>query len=156
MSISRLSFSTRVGSFTVTEEDGVIVRIAFGAKSGAQDETKTLKEARRQLRAYAEGKRISFTFPYRWTGTPFQDAVWKALEQIPFGKLLSYGAIAEQIGKPGGARAVGNAAGHNPLPIVVPCHRVIASGKRLGGFGPGPTWKKKLLSLEGTLSGLRS
>jgi methylated-DNA-[protein]-cysteine S-methyltransferase len=80
-------------------------------------------------------------------GTPFQQAVWKALLQIPCGETRTYGQIAEQIGRPRAARAVGQAVGSNPLPIVVPCHRVVAS-TGLGGFGGGLAMKKRLLALE--------
>lgn len=151
----RLAFETELGPLTVTAEDDTVVKISFRFDKLAIEETPVLKQARAQLRDFAAGKRRDFTFSYRWAGTPFQDSVWRTLEKIPYGKLLSYGELAEKAGCPGGARAVGGAVGSNPLPFVVPCHRVIASGKRLGGFGPGPEWKKRMLALEGTLEGLK-
>jgi len=151
----KLAFETSLGPLTVTADDDTVVKIDFRFEKLALEETPVLKQARAQLQAFADGKRKDFTFSYRWAGTPFQDSVWRALEKVPYGKLLSYGELAEKVGRPGGARAVGGAVGSNPLPFVVPCHRVIASGKRLGGFGPGPEWKKRLLALEGTLAGLK-
>ena len=82
-------------------------------------------------------------------GTVFQRSVWEALRAIPYGQTLSYGALAARVGKPGAARAVGSALGENPLCIVVPCHRVLAAGGKLGGFSAGLDWKRRLLRLEG-------
>lgn len=152
--MERVSFDTELGPLTLTEDDGAIVRIEF-RDGKAAGRSLVLSEAKRQLREYAAGDRDTFTFPYRWAGTPFQDRVWKTLEAIPFGGLLSYGEVAEKVGRPGGARAVGGAVGSNPLPLVVPCHRVIASNAKLGGFGPGSAWKRRLLKLEGSLERVR-
>jgi methylated-DNA-[protein]-cysteine S-methyltransferase len=82
-------------------------------------------------------------------GTPFQQNVWRALQKIPRGKTRSYGEIARQIGKPEAVRAVGGACGVNPIPIFVPCHRVLAANKKLGGYSGGLNWKRKLLAHEG-------
>ncbi|HSC35545.1 MAG TPA: methylated-DNA--[protein]-cysteine S-methyltransferase, partial [Thermodesulfobacteriota bacterium] len=84
-------------------------------------------------------------------GTPFQKSVWKKLLDIPYGETATYGDVAERVGKPGAARAVGNAVGANPIPIVIPCHRVLASNG-LGGYSGGIDIKKDLLRIEGTLS----
>lgn len=81
-------------------------------------------------------------------GTPFQQSVWRALEKIPLGQTRSYGEIAQAIGKPKGVRAVGGACGANPIPVLVPCHRVLAAKGRLGGFSGGLGWKRKLLARE--------
>ncbi len=148
-------FDTVLGPLTITEEDETITRISFRPDRMALDDSPLLRQAKKELQDYAAGKRKDFSFPVRLSGTPFQVAVYKRLSEVPYGKLLSYGELAEKVGKPGGARAVGGAVGNNPLPFVVPCHRVIASGKKLGGFGPGPDWKKRLLALEGALDGLR-
>jgi len=86
--------------------------------------------------------------PLRLRGTRFQLAVWGALQEIPYGQAVTYGELAELVGRPRAARAVGRAVGTNPLPILVPCHRVVAAGG-LGGYGPGPSWKERLLALEG-------
>jgi methylated-DNA-[protein]-cysteine S-methyltransferase len=90
----------------------------------------------------------AFSLPLRPSGTDFQRRVWKALEGIPYGDTASYGDIAKAIGAPGSARAVGAANGANPLPIVVPCHRVIGTNGSLTGYGGGIDRKRKLLALE--------
>lgn len=105
-------------------------------------------EARRQLREYFRGERRTFDLPLRANGTAFQLAVLEALGEIPYGATASYGEVARRIGRPGAARAVGAANGRNPLPIVIPCHRVIGSDGGLTGFGGGIATKKALLELE--------
>jgi methylated-DNA-[protein]-cysteine S-methyltransferase len=107
-----------------------------------------LLEAERQLREYFAGKRHSFSVPLDMRGTPFQQNVWKALLQIPFGQTRSYRDIAEQLGHPKALRAVGAANGRNPLSIVVPCHRVIGASGKLTGFAGGLETKAHLLDLE--------
>lgn len=81
-------------------------------------------------------------------GTEFQKSVWRALGQIPFGKTKSYGEIAQAIGRPGAVRAVGGACGANPIPVLIPCHRVLAANKKIGGFSSGLKWKRILLARE--------
>ena len=105
-------------------------------------------EVFRQLDAYFAGELTRFSLPLRLAGTAFQNTVWTALCDIPFGATISYGALAARIGKPGASRAVGGANGANPLPIVVPCHRVIGSDKSLTGFGGGIETKRFLLEHE--------
>ena len=105
-------------------------------------------EARRQLDAYFAGDLTAFDLPLAPGGTAFQLSVWRALRAIPYGETVSYGAIARAIGRPGASRAVGAANGANPLPIVVPCHRVIGSTGKLTGFGGGLDTKAALLALE--------
>ncbi len=83
------------------------------------------------------------------TGTPFQQAVWRALGKIPVGQTRNYGELARAIGKPKGVRAVGGACGANPIPVLVPCHRVLAANRKLGGFSGGLDWKRRLLDREG-------
>jgi len=109
------------------------------------------REAGRQLAAYFRGERTTFDLQLNPAGTPFQLAVWKALEGIPFGETRSYGDVARSIGRPGAARAVGLANGRNPLAIVVPCHRVIGSTGTLVGYGGGLNVKQALLDLESTV-----
>ncbi|HXR48108.1 MAG TPA: methylated-DNA--[protein]-cysteine S-methyltransferase [Candidatus Limnocylindrales bacterium] len=87
--------------------------------------------------------------PLDTAGTEFQQAVWRELRKISFGKTKSYGEIAQAIGKPKAVRAVGGACGANPIPVLVPCHRVLAANKKLGGFSGGLNWKRKLLAREG-------
>lgn len=105
-------------------------------------------EARRQLKEYFAGKRQVFDLKLAPNGTPFQRQVLDALQQIPYGETASYADIARKLGRPGAARAVGAANGRNPLPIVIPCHRVIGSKGALTGFGGGIETKKALLALE--------
>jgi len=111
-----------------------------------------LAEAIAQLRSYFAGERREFTLPLRAGGTPFQERVWDALRQVPFGATISYGELARRIGQPLAARAVGAANGANPLPIVVPCHRVIGADHSLTGFGGGLETKRFLLAHEARLT----
>jgi O-6-methylguanine DNA methyltransferase len=106
-----------------------------------------------ELEEYFAGKRRDFTFPLDLRGTDFQLACWRALLAIPYGETRSYAAIARAVGKPNAFRAVGMANNRNPVAIVVPCHRVIASDGTLCGYGGGLDVKRKLLELEGSLSG---
>jgi len=111
-----------------------------------------LEAALRQLCEYLEGRRRAFELPVRLSGTPFQMRVWRALQRIPYGETRSYGEVARMVGGPGAARAVGAANGANPVAIVVPCHRVIQSDGRLGGYGGGRRIKQFLLDLERRVS----
>src|SRR5271170_6647660 len=106
------------------------------------------KEAIRQLKAYFAGKLTEFELPLVLAGTEFQLLVWRNLQKIPYGETVSYGQLAKRIGKPEASRAVGLANGSNPIPIIIPCHRVIGSNGHLTGFGGGIPLKKKLLALE--------
>ena len=111
-----------------------------------------LGEVRRQLEAYAGGRRTEFTLELDLRGSSFELGVWAALARIPFGRTRTYGELAEDLARPGAARAVGAAAGRNPIPIVVPCHRLVARGG-LGGFTGGLERKRALLALEGLAVG---
>lgn len=101
-----------------------------------------------QLRSYATGDRKIFDLPFRLSGTPFQNKVWQALLDVPYGQTCTYGELAKKIGNPLGARAVGGALNRNPLGIVVPCHRVVGANGELIGFAGGLDLKKRLLELE--------
>ena len=107
-----------------------------------------------ELEEYFAGKRREFTFPLDLRGTEFQKACWRALLAIPYGETRTYADIARAVGKPNAFRAVGMANNRNPIAIVVPCHRVIASDGTLCGYGGGLDVKRKLLELEGALSGV--
>jgi methylated-DNA-[protein]-cysteine S-methyltransferase len=107
-----------------------------------------LREAARQLGEYFRGERRDFLLPLDLMGTPFQLRVWRALLRIPYAETRNYADLAREIGSPSAARAVGSANGANPVAIIVPCHRVIASGGDLGGYSAGLDFKKKLLALE--------
>ncbi|MEK6801810.1 MAG: methylated-DNA--[protein]-cysteine S-methyltransferase [Nitrospirota bacterium] len=116
-----------------------------------------VEEAQAQLLAYIEGTRREFSFPVDYSaGTPFQRKVWKAIARIPYGRVRSYQWVAMRVGGKQYARAVGMALGANPVPIVVPCHRIISHDGSLGGFSCGLPLKRRLLNLEGTLNQLRN
>ncbi|HET7650300.1 MAG TPA: methylated-DNA--[protein]-cysteine S-methyltransferase [Gammaproteobacteria bacterium] len=110
-----------------------------------------LREAIRQLQAYFDGRLRNFELPLAPEGTAFQLKVWRALRTIPYGKTWSYGELARHIRNPSASRAVGAANGQNPIPVIVPCHRVIGADGSLTGFGGGLAIKQKLLALEGAL-----
>ena len=139
-----LSPSTRRASFRRKQS------LADGLMAGL------LTEAQMQLMEYFEGTRREFSFPVDWSaGTPFQRKVWKAITRIPYGRARSYQWVAARVGGKQYARAVGMALGANPVPVVVPCHRIIAHDGSLGGFSCGLPLKRRLLNLEGTLAQLR-
>ena len=110
--------------------------------------TELLSMATIQLDEYFQGKRTTFSLPFKLTGTPFQLAVWKELQNIPYGKTTSYKEIAQKINKPKACRALGMANNKNPLPIIIPCHRVIGSNGKLIGYAGGLKLKNYLLELE--------
>ena len=110
--------------------------------------TELLSMASIQLDEYFQGKRTTFSLPFKLTGTPFQLAVWKELQNIPYGQTTSYKEIAQKINKPKAYRAVGMANNKNPLPIIIPCHRVIGSNGKLIGYAGGLKLKNYLLELE--------
>ncbi len=107
-----------------------------------------LKEAILQLSEYFAGERTNFDLKMYLSGTEFQKQVWNGLVEIPYGKTISYGELATSLNSPGGMRAVGAANGQNPIPIIIPCHRVIAADGSLGGYTGGLGIKRKLLDLE--------
>jgi methylated-DNA-[protein]-cysteine S-methyltransferase len=144
-----------VGPLSVAKnERGEIVEIHFGGR--IKDEWRrddfAFNEVALQLREYFDGKRREFDLPLVPAGTPFQQSVWNVLRTIPYGGTWSYLDVANAIGKPAACRAVGAANGANPLPIVVPCHRVIGVNGSLTGFGGGIDVKRRLLALEGGTS----
>jgi epoxyqueuosine reductase len=118
-----------------------------------EESASRLRTYTRELEEYFAGSRREFTFPLDLRGTEFQLACWRALQQIPYGETRTYADIARVVGRPLGFRAVGMANNRNPVAIVVPCHRVIASDGTLCGYGGGLDIKRKLLELEGALSG---
>jgi len=128
---------------------GWLSRVAPGAKRNAAFAPN--REAIRQVLEYLEGKRTDFDVPLDLRGTPFQQAVWSALLAIPYGETRSYADVARSVGKPDAVRAVGTANGANPVPLIVPCHRVIQSGGKLGGYGGGLDLKRRLLAMEQSL-----
>jgi methylated-DNA-[protein]-cysteine S-methyltransferase len=147
----------------VVDEAGAVVRIEFGKGRDSQKITEKMRErgievvedptrtaaVSRQLEEYFAGKRREFDLVLAPKGTPFERSVWDELRRIPFGETRSYGEIARAIGRPSASRAVGRANGANPIPIVVPCHRVIGANGSLTGFGGGLEAKSRLLEIEG-------
>ncbi len=118
-------------------------------------EAEPFHEAIEQLQEYFAGERVDFDLPLAPQGTPFQLKVWKALQKIPYGETISYAELARRIGNPAAVRAVGAANGSNPIPIIIPCHRVIGSNGALVGYGGGLHIKKALLALEKTQNAKR-
>jgi methylated-DNA-[protein]-cysteine S-methyltransferase len=146
---------TPIGELLLAGQDGALAMIGFPKGSMRRDpepewiyNEKPLARARQQLQEYFAGERREFDLPLELTGTEFQISVLKALQQIPYGETVSYGDVAKRIGRPKAVRAVGAANGRNPIPIVVPCHRVIGSSGDMTGFGGGIDTKEALLRLE--------
>ena len=148
----RYSYETMLGSVTFVEEDGALLAISTHRTfEGIEQETPLIKDAYRQLSEYLKGERKGFDLPLLIKGTTFQQQVWKALLEIPYGETRSYKQIAVAIGNPKAVRAVGMANNRNPLLIVVPCHRVIGADGKLVGYGAGIEKKEFLLRLEKSL-----
>jgi methylated-DNA-[protein]-cysteine S-methyltransferase len=145
-------YRTDIGNIAIAENGAAITNLYFEKESTPQDavvrETELLKEARQQLDDYFAGKRKSFSVPFAPAGTEFQRNVWKSLCFIPYGETCSYQAIAESVGSPKAFRAVGMANHKNPIPIFIPCHRVIGANGKLVGYGGGLDIKEQLLNLE--------
>jgi methylated-DNA-[protein]-cysteine S-methyltransferase len=162
---SRTVVESAVGPLTLVAEDGAIVGlymdlqrhrpqdIDLGQPDPRSREGEPFKTAADQLEAYFAGDLTRFTLPLAPCGTQFQQRVWAALQDIPYGQTESYGELAERIGSPGAARAVGLANGKNPIGIVIPCHRVVGSDGNLTGYGGGIQRKKMLLDLELAVTG---
>jgi methylated-DNA-[protein]-cysteine S-methyltransferase len=139
-----------VGPIGLEAHGESLVRVLLrpGPSSGASRPAGVLAEAVRQFDAYFAGRLERWDVPIAPSGTPFQLEVWRALREIPFGDTCSYRDLAHRIGRPAAVRAVGAANGRNPIPIVIPCHRVIGSDGTLVGFGGGLSMKRALLALE--------
>jgi methylated-DNA-[protein]-cysteine S-methyltransferase len=150
--IYQYSYETKLGSVTIVEEDGALLAITtHRTYEGIKQETPLINEAYRQLSEYLLGERKRFDLPLNPQGTVFQQQVWKALCDIPYGETRSYKQIAKAIGNPKAVRAVGMANNRNPLLIVVPCHRVIGANGKLVGYAAGIKKKEFLLKLEKSL-----
>jgi methylated-DNA-[protein]-cysteine S-methyltransferase len=150
--LSAAILATPLGSLQLIARDGLLERIAFPGthveRLPAQD-APVLSRTVAQLGEYFAGRRRVFDLPLAAAGTAFQETVWAALAAIPFGETRSYGDLARDLGRPRAVRAVGAANGRNPLPIVVPCHRVIGADGSLTGYAGGMARKRWLLELEG-------
>ena len=151
MPASRCTVESPVGPLTITAEGGTITQVDFGTGGGPRPNGGVLAEAARQLAAYFAGSLREFDLPIAPQGTPFRLRVWAAMQAIPYGETRSYGDLAQALGT--APRAVGGACGANPIPLVVPCHRVVGAGGALGGFsgGAGCDTKRQLLAHERAL-----
>jgi len=144
-------YQSIIGSLAIYEENGSIVRIEQTdklCKESIFQETSIIRQTMTELDEYFQGKRTVFSIPIKHHRQGFQAKVLEELQKIPYGTALSYQQVAENIGHPRAYRAVGGACHHNPLPILIPCHRVIASNGSLTGFGWGVETKQNLLLLE--------
>ena len=147
---------TPIGTLLIAGDETAVRRIDFpkNGKARAADAAWTesargpVGQAVKQLREYFAGKRADFELPLAPEGTEFQRTVWRNLQEIPYGETISYGELAKRVGNPKASRAVGAANGQNPIPIVIPCHRVIGANGKLTGFGGGLPTKEALLALE--------
>ena len=148
MTESSFCFESAVTNLTVTTNGQAVIRIEFGKHTDRLPENSLERQVAIELSEYFDGDRKDFTFPIDAAGTEFNKKVWNRVYKIPYGRTVTYGEIASEFGNKGAARAVGTANGRNPIPIVVPCHRVVAAGGKLGGFGGGLPLKRKLLDLE--------
>ena len=134
-----------IGPLGVSVAGDTVIGVRFGARPGPS----AAHPATSQLTSYFAGELTDFTVPFELRGgSEFERAVWAEIAKIPYGEMITYGAIATALGDPGAARAVGTACNHNPVPVIVPCHRVIGAGGKMVGFGGGLDRKRRLLELE--------
>ncbi len=153
--MTRVVLDTPIGRLAVDVDGDVVVGVRFGTPAGpagagaAGEGAAGDCRAVRELAAYFTGALTDFTVPVSVrAGSEFERAVWARIARIPYGETVTYGAIAHALGQPGGARAVGTACNRNPVPVIVPCHRVVGAGGKLVGFGGGLDRKRRLLELE--------
>ena len=143
--------NTNIGRISIIEENNKIIEIKINGdieKNIKQEDTELLKMTSKQLKEYLSGKRKKFDVPLNPKGTDFMKKVWTTLEEIPYGEVKTYKQIAEKIGNSNACRAVGMANHKNPIPIIIPCHRVIGSNGKMVGYALGIDLKEKLLELE--------
>jgi methylated-DNA-[protein]-cysteine S-methyltransferase len=140
-----------LAGWTLWAASGALIALTKGQAVPGQEwaeDRAVLLQGQRQLEAYIRGERRTFDLPLRPEGTPFQQAVWAALQTIPYGETWSYGQVAAALGRPKAVRAVGGACHRNPLPILIPCHLVVSAHGGLGGYALGRQQKEQLLALE--------
>ena len=144
------SYKSPIGTLYIIEENEKIIEIGYENEKEEvlEKNTKILEKAVQELEEYFKGKRKEFDIPLNPKGTEFMKKVWKELQKIPYGKTTSYGKIAEKIGNPKASRAVGMANHNNPIPIIIPCHRVIGKKNKMVGYALGIDKKEYLLNLE--------
>lgn len=159
------ALKTPVGKIILVEQDGALIRVYMPNENRSiediefeleqidsdvyEQDTPLLDLVQSQIEEYFAGTRTEFDIPLKFSGTDFQEGVWKQIAAIPQGETLTYSEIAHRIDKPKAARAVGNACGNNPIPLIIPCHRVLASNGKLGGYSSGRDTKRALLDFEG-------
>jgi methylated-DNA-[protein]-cysteine S-methyltransferase len=148
-----MPMDTPIGQLVLESDGDVLIGIWLPVtgrkvKATGHDAPPVLKETVTQLEEYFAGERTEFDIPMELDGTEFQRQVWAELSRIPYAETISYGELARRVGRPKGPRAVGQANGRNPIPIIVPCHRVLASNG-IGGYGGGLPMKRALLAVEG-------
>ena len=148
-------YESPIGTIGLVEQDEHITRLLFAAEAAVVDDaevrkTDGIREAWRQLGEYFRGERQAFALPLAPAGSPFMQSVWSCLRQIPYGTTQSYRDVARAVGNDKACRAVGMANNRNPIPILIPCHRVIGSGGSLTGYRVGLEIKARLLELERT------
>lgn len=142
------SYKSPIGKLWICDNTTAITSISTHLIEGTTKETPLIKQCYEELCEYFKQEREEFTFPIAYKDTPFREKCYKALLNIPYGKTCSYKDLAIAVGNPKASRAVGQAIHHNPLLIVIPCHRIIQSDGSLGGFGAGTEVKIKLLNIE--------
>jgi methylated-DNA-[protein]-cysteine S-methyltransferase len=151
--VASITFDSPIGRMRLQATDRGISSVqSAGRAERASDQgaTSILRRAKREFLEYLDGCRRRFTVEVDLSvGTDFQQRVWKEIAKVPYGKVITYGELAARAGCPGGARAAGQATGSNPVGIIIPCHRIVAAGGRMGGFGGGLPLKRRLLTLEG-------
>ncbi len=139
---------TPIGTLWLSRDEDGLSRVEFEGRAGARPDDPLLAEAEAQLHDYFAGERQRFELPLSPRGTDFQRRVWAAVGAIPYGETTTYSALAAAVGRPSAWRAVGAANGRNPLPVIVPCHRVLGAAGALTGYGGGLERKRALLDLE--------
>lgn len=145
-------YDTKIGRIGIASNSDAVTNVYFSGEntpSGMElKETELIKKAGEEINEYFSGKRNNFDIPLEPEGTEFQKSVWDVLKKIPYGKTFTYKQVAEAVGNPKACRAVGMANNKNPIPLFIPCHRVIGSNGKLVGFGGGLDIKEYLLNLE--------
>jgi methylated-DNA-[protein]-cysteine S-methyltransferase len=139
---------TPIGRLLLRAHQGRLSQVEFGATAALSSKAPLFAEAEVQLHAYFAGGLEHFELPLAPGGTAFQQSVWDALAEIPYGSTTTYSELAARLGRPSACRAVGAANGRNPLPVIVPCHRVVGAAGALTGYGGGLERKRLLLALE--------
>lgn len=148
MDLQKYCFKTSLGYFTAISTNHQLLRLNYEESTEKETDSELLYNVEQQIKEYINGKRKIFKIDYLLQGTEFQKSVWLALAEIPYGAVVSYEDIAIKIGRPKALRAVGSAVGANPLPLILPCHRVIRKNGEIGQFGLGVDMKLKLLKIE--------